>query len=129
MDDGSGHTTATGAPVYKPGERYVDMDEDGRWDGYDEANNEMDWNGPFGVPDGKPDLRVRLIQRSDEEVLSDIADSRYSERLENLSEDVQRHIATGVNPDGIQMYDKRDRLTKRPVGRQFRSLDEQTHGG
>ena len=28
------------------------MDSDGRWDGFDEARNEMDWNH-----DGRPDLR------------------------------------------------------------------------
>ena len=49
---GSGHTTAGGFPVWKPGERYIDYDDDGRWDGLDEANNQMDWDG-----DGQPDLR------------------------------------------------------------------------
>jgi len=43
-------TTAAGAPVWTPGERFLDMDGDGRWDGFDEARNEMDWNN-----DGRPD--------------------------------------------------------------------------
>ncbi len=42
-------------PVWKPGERFVDMDDDGKWDGLDEANNRMDWL-PRGSPDGVPDL-------------------------------------------------------------------------
>lgn len=40
-----------GLPVWTPGERFVDMDGDGKWDGLDEATNQMDWNG-----DGRPDL-------------------------------------------------------------------------
>ena len=42
---GSGDTTSTGDAVWRPGERFVDMDRDGRWDGLDEATNSMDWNG------------------------------------------------------------------------------------
>jgi PKD repeat protein len=56
---GSGHSTEAGDlswPVWKPGERFVDMDEDGRWDGLDEATNLMDRSGgPQGGPDGRPD--------------------------------------------------------------------------
>lgn len=40
-----------GRPVWMPGFRFLDMDNDGRWDGLDEARNQMDWNG-----DGQPDL-------------------------------------------------------------------------
>lgn len=48
---GSSHTTANaGKDVWKPGERFVDMDNDGRWDGFDENLNWMDHNG-----DGRPD--------------------------------------------------------------------------
>lgn len=36
--------------VWMPGERFVDFDSDGRWDGFDETTNTMDWNG-----DGRPD--------------------------------------------------------------------------
>lgn len=43
---------AFGNPVFSPGERWIDFDGDGRWDGLDEARNEMDWDG-----DGRPDLR------------------------------------------------------------------------
>lgn len=39
-----------GFPVWRPGERFVDVDGDGRWDGFDEAVNWMDWNGD-GFPD------------------------------------------------------------------------------
>ncbi len=53
---GSSHLTSTGLPVWKPGERFVDMDGDGRWDGLDETNNTMDWNG-----DGRPDNRMPWI--------------------------------------------------------------------
>lgn len=59
--DGSFHETTNAAhPVWKPGERYLDMDNDNKWDALDEANNQMDFfiNGtPFGPPDGLPDLR------------------------------------------------------------------------
>ena len=48
----SGHSTTEFFPVWKPGERFIDMDGDGRWDGMDEANNLMDWDG-----NGQPDLR------------------------------------------------------------------------
>ncbi|MFH1109140.1 MAG: PKD domain-containing protein [Planctomycetota bacterium] len=48
---GAGLTTSQGRAVWTPGERFVDMDGDGKWDGYDEARNSMDWNN-----DGKPDL-------------------------------------------------------------------------
>ncbi|MBI4717019.1 MAG: PKD domain-containing protein, partial [Planctomycetes bacterium] len=41
----------SGWDVWMPGERFVDMDDDNRWDGLDEARNQMDWNG-----DGMPDL-------------------------------------------------------------------------
>lgn len=41
----------TGASVWMPGERFMDMDDDGMWDGLDEAKNNMDWDG-----DGLPDL-------------------------------------------------------------------------
>lgn len=41
----------TGAPVWMPGERFVDMDGDGRWDGVNEATNLMDLDG-----DDQPDL-------------------------------------------------------------------------
>lgn len=40
-----------GRPVHKPGERFLDMDGDGRWDGLDEAANFMDHDA-----DGRPDL-------------------------------------------------------------------------
>jgi PKD repeat protein len=57
VSPGSQHQTFHGLPVWKPGERFVDMDGDGRWDGLDEANNQMDFFGaPNGGPDGKPDL-------------------------------------------------------------------------
>ncbi len=39
-----------GKDVWKPGERYLDIDGDNKWDGLDEANNSMDSNG-----DGRPD--------------------------------------------------------------------------
>jgi len=32
-------TTSRGQPVWTAGERFLDMDGDGRWDGYDEARN------------------------------------------------------------------------------------------
>ncbi len=48
---GAGLTTSQGRAVWTPGERFVDMDGDEKWDGYDEARNSMDWNN-----DGKPDL-------------------------------------------------------------------------
>ena len=50
---GSAHATEAPFhyPVWKPGERFLDMDFDGRWDALDEANNQMDWDG-----DGSPDL-------------------------------------------------------------------------
>ena len=48
---GSVHVGIQGRPVWMPGERWIDMDEDGRWDGLDECNNWMDWNG-----DNRPDL-------------------------------------------------------------------------
>ncbi len=41
----SGHVTDQGHPVWKPGERFIDMDGDGKWDGLDEANNMMDHDG------------------------------------------------------------------------------------
>ncbi len=47
----SGHRTDRGDLVWKPGERFIDMDNDGKWDGADEGNNEMDNDG-----DGQPDL-------------------------------------------------------------------------
>ncbi len=55
---GSGHTTSDGFPVWKPGERFIDMDDDGVWDALGEANNMMDFFDEFGspFPDGKPDL-------------------------------------------------------------------------
>ncbi|MEK6676448.1 MAG: PKD domain-containing protein, partial [Planctomycetota bacterium] len=34
----------TRIPVWTPGERFVDIDEDEKWDGFDELNNQMDWN-------------------------------------------------------------------------------------
>ncbi len=43
--------TSLGLPIWMPGERFIDMDGDGRWDGLDEATNSMDWNG-----NGRPDL-------------------------------------------------------------------------
>ncbi len=43
-------STIRGVAVWSPGERFLDMDGDGRWDGLDEAANQMDWNG-----DGRPD--------------------------------------------------------------------------
>jgi PKD repeat protein len=49
---GAGLTTSTGQPVWTAGERFLDMDGDGRWDGYDEARNAMDWNA-----DDLPDLK------------------------------------------------------------------------
>jgi PKD repeat protein len=48
---GSMHVGAEGKNVWKPGERFVDIDGDGRWDGLDEANNLQDYDG-----DGFPDL-------------------------------------------------------------------------
>jgi len=39
-----------GKDVWKPGERYLDIDGDGKWDGLDEATNSMDHDG-----DGRPD--------------------------------------------------------------------------
>ncbi len=42
--------TVRGDDVWTPGERFLDMDGDGRWDGLDEATNLMDWN-----EDGRPD--------------------------------------------------------------------------
>ncbi len=58
---GARNTASNGTPVWTPGERFLDMDADGRWDGYDEAGNSMDWLGrtdaqgnPIG--DGRPDL-------------------------------------------------------------------------
>ncbi len=56
MLPGGGDTTPNaGQDVWMPGQRFLDMDEDGKWDGLDEATNQMDWTGPGGMPDGKPD--------------------------------------------------------------------------
>jgi PKD repeat protein len=58
---GSNHVSGTfgravgadaGNPVWKPGERFVDVNNNGRWDGLDEANNWGDNNG-----DMQPDLQ------------------------------------------------------------------------
>lgn len=43
-------------PVWMPGQRFLDIDADGRWDGLDEAANQMDWNN-----DGRADLRGTWI--------------------------------------------------------------------
>lgn len=57
VSPGSQHQTFHGFPVWKPGERFIDMDNDRRWDGLDECGNQMDFfGGPAGGPDGKPDL-------------------------------------------------------------------------
>ncbi len=39
---GSDTGKRSGVAVYMPGQRFLDMDGDGRWDGLDEANNQMD---------------------------------------------------------------------------------------
>jgi hypothetical protein len=61
---GSSDVTLIGAKdVWKPGERFLDLDNDGKWDGFDENKNWMDYltttedgipilNSP---PDGRPD--------------------------------------------------------------------------
>ncbi len=71
---GSSHTAPnSGHPVWKPGERFLDMDNDNKWDGLDEANNWSDYNndglvdlpGPWvdyngdGIPQA-PDMCVFL---------------------------------------------------------------------
>ncbi len=54
-----------GLAVWMPGERFVDMDDDGKWDGLDQALNWGDWFTavpgtnfliPGSPPDGRPDL-------------------------------------------------------------------------
>ncbi|UCF33793.1 MAG: hypothetical protein JSV78_00485, partial [Phycisphaerales bacterium] len=61
---GSSDITMIGAKdVWKPGERFLDLDNDGKWDGLDENKNWMDYhtkdeNGGMiarFVPDGRPD--------------------------------------------------------------------------
>jgi len=47
---GSNESTPRGVPIFRPGERFVDLDGDRRWDGLDETLNWMDWN-----EDGRPD--------------------------------------------------------------------------
>ncbi len=49
---GAGAITTTGIAVWTPGERFLDMDADNRWDGFDEAANVMDWD-----EDDRPDHR------------------------------------------------------------------------
>jgi PKD repeat protein len=40
------YATGSGGAVWGPGERFVDMDDDGVWDGLDEATNQMDFFAP-----------------------------------------------------------------------------------
>lgn len=47
--------------VWRPGERFVDVDDDGRWDGWDENKNWMDWNG-----DQRPDRRGPWIDLNED---------------------------------------------------------------
>jgi PKD repeat protein len=63
-DRGGKQTTANGTPVWTPGERFIDMNGNGVWDGFDEAANSMDWGRPgtptgapfdYSSPDGRPD--------------------------------------------------------------------------
>ncbi len=57
---GAEQVTTTGVPVWTPGERFMDMNGDGVWNGFDEATNTMDWrkNGfPLRPADDLPDLR------------------------------------------------------------------------
>ncbi|MEK6797792.1 MAG: PKD domain-containing protein [Planctomycetota bacterium] len=65
-------------PVYKPGERFVDMDGDGRWDGLDEVNNVMDWDG-----DGKPDLVGPWVDLDEDGEAANGADCLYLSDADN----------------------------------------------
>ncbi len=65
--------TSSGEFIWYPGERFVDMDEDGRWDGLDEANNRMDFFGVVNrrwrqVADFKPDRRGPWVDLNDDGV-------------------------------------------------------------
>jgi PKD repeat protein len=66
-------------PVWKPGERFVDMDEDGRWDGLDEANNSMDWLNADGenIPDGIPDLAGPWVDLNDDDAADNDSNCLY----------------------------------------------------
>ncbi|UCE60436.1 MAG: PKD domain-containing protein [Phycisphaerales bacterium] len=53
------YARGSGDGVFTPGERFLDIDDDGKWDGLDERWNEGDYftePGHLAVPDGKPDL-------------------------------------------------------------------------
>ena len=47
--DATRHLCVVG--VWRPGERYIDMNGNGRWDNLDEATNQMDSNPEDGIPD------------------------------------------------------------------------------
>ncbi len=61
-----------------PGERFMDMDGDGMWDGLDEANNNMDWNG-----DGLPDLAGPWLDLNADGLPEQPADCLYLEDSDN----------------------------------------------
>jgi len=50
---GAKQVSSTGAPVFTPGERFLDVNGNGVWDGVDEATNSMDYGRP-GAPLGAP---------------------------------------------------------------------------
>ena len=78
-DAGSFHMTTEGYPVWKPGERFVDMNENGRWDGLDEASNMQDLNG-----DGHPDLLGPWVDLNEDNTASNAAiDCVYLEDSDN----------------------------------------------
>ncbi|UCC30857.1 MAG: PKD domain-containing protein [Phycisphaerales bacterium] len=62
----------TGLPIWMPGERFIDMDADGRWDGLDEANNNMDWDG-----DGRPDLAGPWVDLNEDGLAEQLAACLY----------------------------------------------------
>ncbi len=76
---GSGHLTAGFVPfdVWKPGERFADMDGDGRWDGLDESTNQMDFFGGPDGPDGRPDLLGPWVDLNGDSVPGNEGDCIY----------------------------------------------------
>ncbi|MFQ5461194.1 MAG: PKD domain-containing protein [Phycisphaerae bacterium] len=84
---GSGHQTASGAAVWKPGERFIDIDQDGIWDSRDEVNNMMDFFDINGNPtsDGRPDLRGPWIDLNGDGQLVNAANCVYLSDSDNSS--------------------------------------------
>lgn len=50
---GADQISSVGTPVFTPGERFLDVNGNGVWEGFDEAANSMDWGRP-GTPTGAP---------------------------------------------------------------------------